>query len=293
MRHSNKVVPVIIMTRNESKYIKECVASLLEAKSPNRLIVVDNASTDQQHIDALTRLSESPDIHVIWCDGNRWVNNLDYAFACIEAWGLDFDFFALTDGDTVVSKLGGDWLGTLVRQMSENLWLGKLGASIDLSNIENIEIMSKIHEAERQYYKRMIAPGVYLAPVDTTLALYRKDVFVYKALKLRPGHMSAIRPYYHVGRSAKVKIVHRGWEDYTTGGIGIDKVKAFCKFGAHIQWEHFSGTAFQKFYYRIVSNLYRVYWGGGLGWAHLSYMASSRLFRQNRLYEQSKSRGSK
>lgn len=52
-----------------------------------------------------------------------------------------------------------------------------------------------------------------MAPVDTTLAIYRKDLFVMN--KFIPGHATLVKPYYYVFRTPKVyQAKHLGWRKY-------------------------------------------------------------------------------
>jgi len=78
-----------------------------------------------------------------------------------------------------------------------------------------------------------------IAPVDTTMALYRSDVFVNK-FRFSVGHASLVKPHYYVCRTKPtVSAVHLGWDYYPGGGPQAyddtrlwKKAVTFSRFGA-------------------------------------------------------------
>jgi hypothetical protein len=53
-----------------------------------------------------------------------------------------------------------------------------LGLALDLKFIEDNQSFSKVYTNELNYMQGPVVDDLVIAPVDTTLAIYRKDLFV-------------------------------------------------------------------------------------------------------------------
>jgi hypothetical protein len=54
-----------------------------------------------------------------------------------------------------------------------------------------------------------VVDDLVIAPVDTTLAIYRKDLFVMNKFKMLPGHASLVRPYYYYKKPISLEYVSK------------------------------------------------------------------------------------
>lgn len=88
-------------------------------------------------------------------------------------------YFVLTDSDLDLSLIPNDWHKVLMAGL-EHQFVVKSGFSIFLNDLPDTEMASKVKSIEGNYYKDRLHTGHYLAPIDTTFAIYdrkRLDMF--------------------------------------------------------------------------------------------------------------------
>jgi hypothetical protein len=215
------LIPIVLLHHNEPKALLQSVKAIAErTKQPYRLFVVDNASPMTEENEAVFRIASSQySAIVIRNVKNNWVYGFNLAIEH-QSWP-DSEFYVFSDADIVVPKCKGDtlcWLTYLVNQMKEHRCIGKLGMSLDLFNIEQNPRLKETFAREKLYMGGMkIGPNI-IAPVDTTLAIYRRDLFVTR-FRFSIGHQALIKPQYYICRtSSEWTSVHLGW-DYYPGAI--------------------------------------------------------------------------
>lgn len=286
------------MTRNDGNHLEECINSIIQnTRHPHCIIIIDNHSSDALSIQLADSFAKKhPDkIRVIKNKSNKWVIGLNKA---IHAELDESDpLFVLTDGDIVVKKpdeLSGEcWLSSLIQTMSKNPWIGKLGLSIDLSNIKNMPSMESIFIGEKIFYQQSLTPDIFLAQVDTTIAIYRSDLFIHNKPFFYPGHNSYIKPHYHVGRLKKHSCIHLGWENYDQplAQSQIDeKIFCFTKYCGYINKITLAKASLSARTFNKLSPIFRLYWGIKLFFQWAIYLKNKKVIYQNELLQRSKSK---
>jgi hypothetical protein len=110
--------------------------------------------------------------------------------------------------------------------------IGKLGLSLSLKNL-NKSLFTDLYSREKSYKSGLKIGTNIISPVDTTAAIYRKNLFI-SGFKMRIGHMSLIKPYFYCCRSSnEFECDHLGWSKYenlTSSNI-ISKLSFFGRHG--------------------------------------------------------------
>jgi glycosyltransferase involved in cell wall biosynthesis len=281
----------VLLCRNNARQLLACVKSLRTAtRYEYALHIVDNGSTDATHMGALASIESVGDVHIWRESTNRWILGLNRCLSHIEK--TKPKYCVVSDADIAFPVLEGKcWLELLVDSMDNYPFLGKLGASLSLSNIADKPHLAPILERERLYRTIDLAPDVFLALVDTTVAIYRPDMFVWGHLRFYPGHGSAMKPYYYAGRHKAVQVYHLGWDEEEYSGADLsrlkhidDKVKCFAKYGGFADPVTLRAVSRPTaLYYKVVSPLARAFWGTKLLFHWVVFIVRSRLIRLNEL----------
>jgi glycosyltransferase involved in cell wall biosynthesis len=285
------------LTRNEPEFLLQTIHSIKQnTEYPHQIIVCDNASNHNHQIKLLDELVKE-DIKIFRNKSNRWVLGLNPALNWISENKDSFDseFCVVTDGDIEFPHSSGDgcWLTCLVQKMSENSFIGKLGLSISLKEISGRDEFNGIVESERRYQNAVLCPGVYLAPVDTTAAIYRYECMVTKELRFFPGHNSYVRPDLYVGRSQQFTARHLGWEKYgQKQEFNLNtrsKIICFTIFGAHVDpLEMAKAPLWLKIFRMFAHPLMKAVWSARLFFAWIAYISRCKIIYQNRQYFESR-----
>lgn len=273
-------IPIIILTKDEPDFLLACVRSIVSRTNyPFELIIVDNASKDPIQKKILEGLSLT--YKVIHNQKNNWVLGFNLGFHYVlDSEGLDKDYYVLTDGDILVPlpKNGVCWLTFLVDSMNKNFFIGKLGLGLDISAIKRATNLSKAYENELNYLNGFKFDELVMAPVDTTMAIYRSDLFVHGGYSIYPGHASLMKPYYYVFRTYEVyQAKHLGWRKYKKRvydyeGSLHDKIKCFTYFAAYIDPNELKKA---KLYYQVLYRfkfIFKAYWAVKLCYFWLKYI---------------------
>ncbi len=272
-------IAIVILTKDEPEFLDETILSIIDRTNhPYELFIVDNdSSLDKQKI-LLSSYNNDGIANVIFNDKNQWVLGFNKAIDVINARAdLSLEYMVLTDGDIVVPEPIGQvcWLEYLKQKMDGNITVGKLGLALDTQFIKDNKQFGNAYANELRYMQGPIVDGLVIAPVDTTLAIYRKDLFVMNRFRMLPGHGSLIRPYYYVCRTNGVYLAeHLGWYSYVKPNINQlkEKVLCFAKYAGYIDPiildQVGSGV---KYFYKIFGRIYKAYWSFGVVWHWIRY----------------------
>jgi hypothetical protein len=199
-------------------------------------------------------------------ESNRWLMGLNTALSEI----VDDEFFVVSDADIIVPPVRDSicWLDRMLFQMRENPVIGKLGLSLDLGYIKLRPYFSSTYAAEARYHEGKQIGGNFIAPVDSTLAIYRSDFFVFGLpVKFYPGHGLLGRPNYYVCRIGMGLLAkHIGWRNYLNRGgndrYKIEKVMCFAKYGAYVDRVFLQSVPlWARWFYYSVRPISRLAWG--------------------------------
>lgn len=192
-------VPIFIISYNRLKYLQRLIAWLQKHGQEN-IIIVDNASTYPPllaYLDTLpyrvVRLRENLGHLAVWKCG---------LFADI----LEEQYFVVTDPDVVPCETcPDDAMACFYNHLMENPEITKCGFSLMIEDIpQDYPLRESVMEVETPYWKKRLPDGSgYLAPLDTTFALYRpgiapEDPAWFSAVRLAPPYAARHLPWYEV-----------------------------------------------------------------------------------------------
>ncbi len=263
-----KSIPIVILTRDEPCYLKLMIKSIKRrTRHPYKLFIVDNCSVDNNQIEYISELQLDDSLVIIKNPNNNWVLGFNLAIKRIELMkSIDQDCIVLSDGDIIVPLPCDNicWLQFLKNKFDLNTSLGKIGLSLDVSGIKNKTEFKNTLYNEKRYMQGPKIDDLIIAPVDTTLAIYRKDLYVTGLFKMQPGHASLVKPYYYVVRTDnKYNAKHLGWKSYSEPSKAklIDKILCFTKYSGYIDPILLKKVGFMyRFLYIYLGFFCRIYW---------------------------------
>lgn len=240
---SLKVIPIVLLHHGQPEVLLRTVEHIVvNTRYPYILFVVDNATPEDDLLNkTFSLIQEKYKGHIIHNKHNNWIYGFNLALKH-KKWP-DSEFYAFSDADVLVpaQQDGVCWLGKMVEQLEQHRCIGKLGLSLDLSELEKNTALQATFLAEKRLLSGEKIGSNIIAPVDTTMAVYRKDFFIGK-FKFRIGHQSLARPYYYVCRTAPaLSAIHVGWDFYPGASkkeYSLEKqwIKAMtmCKMGTYV-----------------------------------------------------------
>lgn len=203
-------IPIYIVNRNRLTTTKELVYWLLDSGMFN-ITIVDNGSTYQPLLDWY----DLGDVRVVFMNRNAgpWVIWTMKMHEIVQP-------YIVTDSDIVPSV---DCPKDLVARLQEVLyqnWYGKVGPSIRLDNLPESPWREQCIASQKKYWERT-ENGSYIAPIDTTFAIYKSewiDPQPGTALRLAPPYSVEHRPWYTWPLTEEEKF-YRANADTTTSMI--------------------------------------------------------------------------
>ncbi|MGY3802550.1 glycosyltransferase family 2 protein [Pigmentibacter ruber] len=288
-------IPIFILSYENLDFLTKTILSIQKnTLMPYQIIVCDNGSKNIELINSLDRW-EKEGIKIYKNKGNFWILGLNRAIVQ-ELPKFKTEYLVVTDDDIEVPppKDNVCWLTHLYNLMNDNKFLGKLGLGLSLENIKNDSNLSYIYQREMLYKKNYLAPGIFASHVDTTIAIYRNDLFIYGNMKFYPGHGSYIKPYYHVGRTTDFECIHLGWELYKNpkelSKTYINKkVLCFTVCAAYLDRKILNSSAWVYFYFYILfGKIFKTIWGFLLIYRWILFILKNKIIRMNGIYENSK-----
>jgi hypothetical protein len=204
------MIPIILLHHNEFEYLLQAIVAIKSRTDyPYKIIVIDNKSDFRTQF--WDQLISGYNVEVIFNRKNDWICGFNLGINVIKS-----DYYALSDSDIVVPERvnGVCWLTYLKSQMLEYPMIGKIGLSLDLENLKNNREFMKLYLKENEFKKGLKIGDNIIAPVDSTMALYRSDLYIH-GFKMRIGHMRLLKPYYFCVRTGySHNAIHLGWDTY-------------------------------------------------------------------------------
>lgn len=262
----NKKIPIIILTKDNPRLLRSTINSIIKRTNyPFHIFIVDNKSTNIQQYEVLEIFRKDKKVTVIYNNKNQWILGFNKAFPYFENQPTFNQTYAvLSDGDIIVPrpKNGECWLTYLVNKMEKNIFLGKIGLSLHTEYIKSD--FPEIYQIEKKYMQGPLVDDLIISPVDTTIAIYRRDIFLTKKFRMLPGHASLVKPYYYVCRTNnKFKAIHTGWIRYKKDQSSDldDKIICFTKYAAFINPYEMKNSGLKaRLYYYIFRYPYKFFW---------------------------------
>ena len=165
-------VPIIINSFNRLASLNRLVNWLRGAGQRN-IVIIDNASEYPPLLDYLDRVSRDDDVRVVKLPGNYgpkaiWQHDL------LTALKIDTEY-VYTDPDVVPADFcPTDLVAHLQAVLQADNAIAKAGLGLRLDDIpDSYRLKGEVIAWESQFWLRPTAPGLFLATIDTTFALYR------------------------------------------------------------------------------------------------------------------------
>lgn len=191
--------PIFINSRDRVGCLKKLINWLLDRNYEN-IIILDNDSTYDELLLYYKEIEKKKDVKIIYLKKN-FGHKAIWQSGILEELNINTPY-VYTDSDIIPDKKCPD---NIVEQLYDILvkynYLYKVGLSLKISDI-TIYIANDIKKHESGFYSVPIEPNVYMAPVDTTFALYRNyrsySLFNTEAMRLRfeGGELIHIPWYY-------------------------------------------------------------------------------------------------
>lgn len=264
----SKIIPIVILTKDEPEFLELMIKSIINRTNyPYKIFIVDNNSQDIEQNKLLSKLEREDKLKIIHNDKNEWLLGFNNAIKIIhDEQDLNHEYIVLSDGDIIVPIPKNDvcWLEYLVKKMQSNITIGKIGLSLDISLLTTKKKFTKTHSIEKKYMNGPKVDELIMAPVDTTLAIYRKDLYIMNKFSIMPGHASLIKPCYYIFRTSKVyQAKHLGWRKYQNPNIKQleEKIICFTKYAAYVDPIVLEKVNFKtKYFYKIGRYFFKSYW---------------------------------
>ncbi len=191
-----KEIPIIINNYNRLSMLSKLIDSLT-VRGYHNIHIIDNAST----YPPLLEWYESCPYKVFRLDEN--VGHLAFWETGIykQFWG---QYIAYTDSDMeIIPECPDDFIERFVSLLDKYPYVLKVGFSIAIDDLPDcFDKKDAVQDWESQFWKREIEPEVYIAPIDTTFAVYKPyfkgEIVYFKSKYLRTGYPYTIRhlPWY-------------------------------------------------------------------------------------------------
>lgn len=194
-----KAIPIVINNFNRLEYLKQLIASL-ESRGYHNIHIIDNNST----YPPLLKYYDTECAHE--------VIRLDKNIGYLAIWETDIykrfwkGYYVYTDPDVVLDEsCPDDFLEHFWKLADKYGKAIKVGFGLRIDDLPDHYIhKQKVIEWESQFWENELEPGVFIANIDTTFALYKPFTFGWgcewhrKTLRLRTGwpYVARHMPWY-------------------------------------------------------------------------------------------------
>jgi len=187
--------PIFILNFNQVSYLKKQINWFLRAGYTD-LTVIDNSSTFPPLLEYYSAIHK--DVNVIRLERNFGSRAL-WDAKILEQKRVDGPFI-YTDSDVVPDEAcPQDLISHLLGLLNQHPQILKVGPALRIDNLPNTyRFKNEVVTWESQFWKRPVARGLFMAPIDTTFALYRPGSAFVDSPALRTGwpYVARHEPWY-------------------------------------------------------------------------------------------------
>ena len=278
-----------IITHENEQRLSENVNSLLNSTLVAQdIIIVWNGKKSVKSLSLERELADFDYVNFFYVGYNAFIFGVTLAMKVYQ--NVEDPYFLVSDGDFLYPPLAtGDWLQEFIFFMDKFPMIGRTGLSIDLINIKSKPELISILQQEEKYLSGFCIDEFYHAPIDTTPAIYRKNIF-YWGNNVMPGHMTGMKPYFLSMRSKNFFGYHLGWDEkkYQSGHylLSWSNLTSFGMFNGVISNTVLSQQPLiKKFVYKLISAVARTYWRSFKFFYILKYLLKKKFVFTNELAE--------
>lgn len=195
-----KDIPIIINAKDRKSCLEALLSRLAEHGMISQTIVLDTGSTYPPMVEFLNRLPcrlirfipKGPPQNAVWEADDAMQAELRRNIAGGEGW------YVYTDCDCV-PECDPDWLEKFYATAQCHTQYPKLGFGLNINNLpDHYSLKGEVIKWESQFWSNPLNSAWYIAPIDTTLALYRPGAaFVTPSLRSAPPYLARHLPWYY------------------------------------------------------------------------------------------------
>ena len=238
--------PIVILAKERPVQLKEMIDSIVERTDDNtyRIIVCDNGSTQPEMVEYLKSIETKH--QVIYNGANNGFEGFNSGLNEVQE-----ELFFLSDPDVVLSEIMPEHWILRFSEVMQTVMTPKLGVALDVERLDmKDEFQAMVKKRENEYWEHAgtidipaIDAPCYLAPVDTTLAMYRRDTYDFwtennLSFKMGNGiapckqiHQNQYNKKYYVPTvrvAGRFTCRHTGWEMPTLYQSDYEYYKTNC-----------------------------------------------------------------
>ena len=280
---NENIVPIAILHRNEVDNLSKMIDAI--KKNTNiryHIFIVDNNSNDIDTRHKIQDFKNLDNITLIESKHNNWVLGFNLALNH-KKWPKDSKYFVFSDSDIVVPGRNEDnqcWLERMILEMEKYACIGQLGISLKVDDIDNVILYKYATEQRQKFNENPKIGDNFIAPVDTTLAIYRNNFFIGSDFRFNIGHASLARPYYFTCRTAgTLEAKHLGW--YLESSLNVDsqklkdKIRCFALYGGGVASDLLKECNYiDVMFYKTLRPISIIYWGFWVIIKNFNYVAT-------------------
>lgn len=185
-------IPILINNFNRLDLLKQQIAWLLTVQEKISIIIVDNRSTYPPLLEYYNQL-DYPNVQVVYLHFNSWRKGVEYLG---QKKLKQFSRYIVTDPDLLpYENTPDDFISHLSAMLDKYPAYNHVGASLEINDLPDYNpLKATIFKHESQFWTpktQLLNEEVYIAPVDTTFAMYRNTS---KVIPIEPALRTA-RPY--------------------------------------------------------------------------------------------------
>jgi hypothetical protein len=193
-----KQIPIIIISFNQYNYLKLLIDFLLKNNYSN-IIIIDNNSSYLPLLNYFEEIKNMVTIHKLKVNEGHMVFWKNKEIFNTYSKG----YYVITDSDIVPNKnCPSDFLLHFKTILEQHYNLSKVGFSLKIDDIPNSNTnKQKIIDWESKFWEVKDENQNYIAPIDTTFALYKPNSF----------HIANAKFYKAIRVKFPYEAIHGGW----------------------------------------------------------------------------------
>lgn len=203
-------IPIIINAKDRKSCLEELLNRLEGDNLMGQVTVVDTGSTYPPMVEFLKHLPCRLVQFIPRGDPSRAAWELGMMSEWSECCSSGNGWFVYTDCD-VVPECPPGWLEAFFEALKHHSQYQKLGFGLRIDNIpDHYAFKKQVIDWESQYWRNPINGSWYVAPIDTTLALYRAGAPPAICIGLRSGPPYVARhlPWYYDSANPTEEWIH-------------------------------------------------------------------------------------
>jgi hypothetical protein len=209
-------IPIFICSKDRLSFLQRQMFRFCEQGHFN-LVVIDTGSTYPPMVEWLA-LKEVP---VAYVAGESNPHNALWNASILDRFNCHNRPYIYTDCDVLPDfECPDDWMDRLTWLLNRYLQFPKIGLGLRIDDLpDHYARKQEVIQWETQFWQKPIAPDIYNAPIDTTLALYRPGTKgLSSAIRTGGKYIAKHLPWY--SDSANLSAEEKYYKAHMVPGVG-------------------------------------------------------------------------